>query len=78
MPEAECGHPRSRKRRQDLCGRDVLQEIAGRYPSDKHHHFAAGLVRLHHPMRFPNVFKAKRLRWFRIIATSGYLSGDGL
>src|SRR5205823_13572890 len=46
--------------------------------SDKHNHFATGLVRLHHPMRFPNILKAKYAGWFRLIATSGHLISDGL
>ena len=55
-----------------------FEEIAGTDWSDKHHHFATGLVRFHHPMRFPNVLKAKHSRWFRLIATSSDLIGDGL
>jgi hypothetical protein len=44
----------------------------------EHHHFATGLVRFHHPVRFPNILEAEHSRWFRFIATSGHLIGDGL
>jgi hypothetical protein len=56
--------------------RKVLQEIAGAYCSDQHDHFATGLARFHHPMRFLNVFKAKHSRRFCFVATSGDLMSD--
>src|SRR5208282_2842713 len=46
--------------------------------SDEHHHFPAGLVRFHHPMRFANLLKAKHPGWLCFIATSSHLISDGL
>src|SRR5215475_9945154 len=46
--------------------------------SDEHYHFAAGLARLHHPMRFANLLKTKHAGWFCLVAADSHLVGDGL
>jgi hypothetical protein len=56
----------------------MLRGIPGSLWLDKHHHFATGLVRFHHSMRFTNLLKAKYPDRFRLVTTGGYLISDGL